>query len=122
MTVKRCILLFAILACGALFAQEKQVTSTDISKMHDALPDKDFTAKAMDTSFVSPNGERVLRQEIIVPATLEEVWQALGTAEGLRSWMAPVVDLQLRTGGHWWANYDPAAKITDPSTIRNTVL
>lgn len=120
--MKRCILLFTIIACGALYAQEKQVTSTDISKMHDALPDKEFTVKTIDTSFVAPSGERVLRQEIIVPATLDEVWQVLSTADGLRTWMAPVVDMQLKTGGHWWANYDPAAKITDPSTIHNTVL
>lgn len=103
-------------------AQEKQIAGTDISKMHAALPDKEFTDKSVDTSFVTASGERVLRQDIVVPATLEEVWQAVSTSEGLRTWVAPVAEVELKTGGHWYTNYKPGSKIGDPGTIYNTVL
>ena len=28
----------------------------------------------------------------------------------------------MKTGGHYYTNYDPAARIGDPGTVRNTVL
>lgn len=119
------LLLICMLLAGVSLAQEDkaaQADKADVSKMHDALPDKEFTARAMDTSFVTRSGERVLRQEIIVPATLEQVWEAVSTAEGLRTWAVPVADIELKTGGHWYTNYNPAARIGDPGTIYNTVL
>jgi uncharacterized protein YndB with AHSA1/START domain len=112
-------LCFAWLALGAL-AQENKVN--DVSKLHDALPDKDYTAKGTDTSFLAPNGERVLREEIVVPATLQEVWAAVSTSAGLRTFVAPVTEVEMKTGGHYYTNYNPGAKIDDPGTIYNTVL
>ncbi len=94
----------------------------DISKMHDQLPDKEYSARARDASFVAPNGERVQRLEIVVPATREQVWQAMSTSEGLRGWVAPNTDVEMKTGGHYYTNYNPRAKIGDPGTIYNTVL
>ena len=118
--MKTTIVALLLLAALTAVAQEQQVT--DLDKMHAGLPDKEFTAKSVDTSFVAPGGERVLRQEIIVPATLEDAWHVLSTNDGLRTWMAPVVDVELKTGGHWYANYDPKANIGDPGTIHNSVL
>ncbi|MGI9102541.1 MAG: hypothetical protein ACR2IF_08865 [Terriglobales bacterium] len=51
-----------LVICG--FAQEQKIAEQpklDVSKMHDALPDNDYTAKAADMSYVV-DGERVLRQ------------------------------------------------------------
>ncbi|HEU5453458.1 MAG TPA: SRPBCC domain-containing protein [Terriglobales bacterium] len=104
----------------AAAAQEQKVTGLD--KLHDGLPDKEFTGKSVDTSFVAGNGERVLRQEIVVPATLEEVWSAVSTSDGLRDWVAPTAEVELKTGGHWYTNYSPGSKIGDPGTIYNSVL
>lgn len=67
-------------------------------------------------------GERVLRHEIIVSASVEEVWRAFTTAEGLRTWVAPVVEFELKTGGKFHSNYQPQAKVGDPGSIYNTVL
>jgi hypothetical protein len=91
--------------------------------MHESLPDKDYTAKTTDTSFVAPNGERVQRLEIVIPnLTPRQVWEAVSTSEGLRSFVAPVAEVEMKTGGHYYTNYNPAAKIGDPGTIYNTVL
>ncbi len=76
----------------------------------------------VNTSYVSPSGERVLQQQAIVTASLAAVWQALTTTEGLRSFLAPVVQIDFRAGGIWETSYDPAAKIGDPGNIRNEIL
>ena len=110
---------FALLSVVA-FAQEDKVT--DVSKLHSALPDTQYTAKSVDTSFVAPSGERVLRQEIVVPATLPEVWETVSTSAGLRTFVAPVTEVEMKTGGHYYTNYTPGSKIGDPGTIYNTVL
>jgi hypothetical protein len=111
-------------ACA--FAQEQKIADQpklDVSRMHESLPDKDYTAKTTDTSFIAPDGERVQRLEIVVPnVTTRQVWQAVSTSEGLRSFVAPVTEVEMKTGGHYYTNYNPAAKIGDPGTIYNTVL
>lgn len=112
----------ALLLFAGLTAPAQEQKVTDLDKLHQGLPDQEFTAKSVDTSFVAGNGERVLRQEIVVPATLEEVWKAVSTSDGLREWVAPTADIELKTGGHWYTNYTPGSKIGDPGTIYNSVL
>ena len=46
----------------------------------------------------------------------------MSTSEGLRSFVAPVTEVEMKTGGHYYTNYNPAARIGDPGTIYNTVL
>jgi uncharacterized protein YndB with AHSA1/START domain len=75
-----------------------------------------------DTSFTTSTGERVLQQEIIVDASLEDVWKTWTTSEGLRTFVAPMIVVELKTGGDWFANYALGAKVGDPGTIHNTVL
>jgi uncharacterized protein YndB with AHSA1/START domain len=74
-----------------------------------------------NTSYVAA-GERVLRHQLIVPAGLQQVWHAFTTAEGLRTWAAPVVEFELKTGGAFHSNYNPHAQVGDQGTIYNTVL
>ena len=75
-----------------------------------------------NTSYRLPSGERVLRHEASVAATPARVWEAFSTGEGLRSFVAPVADIDLRVGGIWEASYDPARKIGQPGNIKNEVL
>jgi uncharacterized protein YndB with AHSA1/START domain len=117
-------LLFVCLTLSAL-AQEQRIAEQpklDVSQMHEALPDREYTAKCTDNSFVAPGGERVQRLEILIPATRQQVWEAVSTSEGLRAWVAPVTDVEMKTGGHYFTNYNPKAKIGDPGTIYNSVL
>ena len=89
----------------------------------DAIPDKEYTAKVTDSSFAAPNGERVQRLEIVIPkVTPQQVWEAVSTSAGLRGWVAPVTEVEMKTGGRYYTNYNPAAKIGDPGTIYNSVL
>src|SRR5690349_9275353 len=75
-----------------------------------------------DTSFTAATGEKILQQQITVDATLQQVWQTQTTPEGLRTFVAPTITMELRTGGDWFANYKVGSKVGDPGTIHNTVL
>lgn len=71
-----------------------------------------------NTSATIHSTERVLRIESIVPTSPKEVWKAFATVEGLKTWAAPVVALDLRTGGTMSTHYDKKAAIGSPGTIR----
>ncbi len=75
-----------------------------------------------NTSFALPGGERVLRHEFVVAAPREEVWKTMTTAEGLKSFVAPNVFVELKTGGRFDSNYRLDGKLSDPDAIHNTVL
>ena len=118
-------LLILFLLVSPAFAQEAKIAEgkTDVSKMHEALPDKDYTAKTTDASFTAPNGERVQRLEIVIPGvSTAQVWEMVSTSTGLRAFVAPVTDVEMKYNGKYYTNYNPAAKIGDRGTIYNTVL
>jgi uncharacterized protein YndB with AHSA1/START domain len=71
----------------------------------------------INKSFVSENGERFLRLELVVDASIEEVWEAFTTEEGIKTWMTPVVKLDFRIGGSALTNYNKDAKPGDEGTI-----
>ena len=60
--------------------------------------------------------------EGIVEGPLDAVWAAWTTSEGLRSWMAPHAEIDLRVGGLMRTNYSAQGALGDPQTIENTVL
>lgn len=63
-----------------------------------------------------------LVHEGIVDAPLASVWKVWSTGEGLREWMAPHAEIDLRVGGLMRANYNPNGQLGDAQTIVNTVL
>src|SRR4051812_36760288 len=48
---------------------------------------------------------RALVIELSIPAPLHEVWQAFATREGLSTWLAPDVSVDLRPGGDWLVKF-----------------
>lgn len=63
-----------------------------------------------------------LLHEGIVDAPLAKVWNVWSTSEGLRLWIAPHAEIDLRVGGLMRVNYNPDGQLGDPQTIVNTVL
>ena len=68
----------------------------------------------------APDGTHMMAHEVVVDAPAAEVWAAIATAEGWKSWAVPVAwspssDL-IET------SYAPTAAPGDPSTIRQQVL
>lgn len=60
--------------------------------------------------------------EGVVEAPVEAVWNAWATGEGLRSWLAPHADIDLRVGGLMRTNYDAQDALGGPGTIHNEIL
>lgn len=60
--------------------------------------------------------------EGVVDAPVATVWKAWTTTEGLKAWVAPHVDIDLRLDGLMRTNYDPKGTLGDTNTIENRVL
>jgi len=46
-----------------------------------------------------------LRIELSIPAPAHDVWQAFTTEQGLSSWLAPDVSVELKPGGDWLVKF-----------------
>jgi uncharacterized protein YndB with AHSA1/START domain len=75
-----------------------------------------------DRSYVTKTGEKVLRFEVTLPVEKKRAWRAFTDPEDMKGWIAPVIKLDMRTGGVLLTNYDKAAKIEDASTIRLPII
>src|ERR1700722_16974313 len=60
-------------------------------------------AHAEDARPVDPTQELII--ELSIPAPLPEVWKAFTTTDGLKSWLAPEVAVDLRKGGDWLVKF-----------------
>ncbi len=54
--------------------------------------------------------------------SINAVWDAFTTTDGLQSWVAPLAEIDFRVGGKWRANYNADGKLGDSTTIENTIL
>lgn len=69
-----------------------------------------------------PSGELMLRQEIVINAPIDSVWNAYSTAEGWQGWVTPVVEMNFKINGTIKSHYDTTATIGDKGTIVNHIL
>jgi len=75
-----------------------------------------------DSSFVLPDGERVLELSVVVPAPIDAVWALFTTTDGWTSWAAPVGRVDARVGGVIESSYDPKVALGSSSTIKNEIV
>ena len=68
------------------------------------------------------DGSRVLRQEVVVNAPVEDVWAAFTTSAGWESWAVPFAHVDLRVGGIIETSYHADAKLGDAGNIHNQIL
>lgn len=96
----------------------------DRIKVRQPMNHRPILAAIMALMFVSiAHGEEPREVfEIEIDASVEDLWAAFTTSEGLRSWVAPLADVDFRVGGKWRANYNKDGKLGDDSTIENTIL
>ena len=64
-----------------------------------------------------PAPHKALIFEVKVPASLDAVWTAFTTSEGLSTWLTPGAVVDLRAGGEWTAHFPGGA--TGGGTIVN---
>jgi uncharacterized protein YndB with AHSA1/START domain len=71
---------------------------------------------------VTATGEKVLRLEVILPVDRQAAWTYFSTNDKLKQWIAPVVHIELKTGGFLRTNYDTKKTLSDPSSIQLGVI
>ncbi len=47
--------------------------------------------------------------EVVIPATVEQVWTAVTTQDGLMTWLAPSAKVRLELGGEWQVSFGAGA-------------
>lgn len=72
------------------------------------------SVRAQDVSPISHEG--------IVEASLDRVWSSFTTSEGLRAWLAPHAEIELKVGGLMRTNYNAQGQLGDAGTIDNVIL
>ena len=58
----------------------------------------------------------------VVEASLDDVWAAFTTTAGLKAWMVPHADIELKIGGKMRTHYDKNGTLGDDNSIENTIL
>jgi uncharacterized protein YndB with AHSA1/START domain len=81
-----------------------------------------FCQAVKNTSYKNEAGEKVLRLETILPMGISASWQLFTTDQKLKTWLAPVVHIELKTGGYIVTNYDSTKKLTDKSSIHSRII
>lgn len=81
------------------------------------------TAAAQTVSeCATPGGAHGLCHEVMLPASLDQVWALWTTSEGLATWVAPVAAIDPVAGGVFETSYDRSARIGDAGNILNRVV
>lgn len=62
------------------------------------------------------------RHEAVLDAPPAELWRLWTTGEGLREWLAPLAEIELRLGGEMRTRYDARGTLGDAGTIVNRIL
>ena len=75
-----------------------------------------------NTSYVTSTGEKVLRLESVLPVGKKTAWEYFTTDEKLQMWIAPLVHIELKTGGYILTNYDANKSLSDTSSIRLGII
>ena len=79
-------------------------------------------AQVTSQRIVEADGTSSLVHEVVVAAPRAEVWTAISTADGWRSWAAPVMWADPADAEVMEGSYDPAASPGQPQTIRQRIL
>ena len=79
-------------------------------------------AGVTDSSFVEPDGDRVLQLATIIPAPRSAVWEAITTAEGWKRLGPQSTAVDFRVGGTIETNYRPNVPPGERANIKNEIV
>ncbi|MDQ6843957.1 MAG: hypothetical protein M3Z92_06340 [Bacteroidota bacterium] len=78
--------------------------------------------EVQNTSYITKTAEKVLRLEMLVPVDKKTAWEFFTTDEQLKKWIAPVVHIELMTGGYILTNYDPNKSLADSTSVKLSII
>ncbi|HSQ59812.1 MAG TPA: SRPBCC domain-containing protein [Acidobacteriota bacterium] len=79
-------------------------------------------APALLLAPVSASAADGYERETIIAGPTDLVWRLLTTEDGIRSWLAPQADVDLRVGGLVRTHQDPKGRLGDAQTTVSRVL
>ena len=79
-------------------------------------------ATISDTSCVEADGVRAIQMSAWLPASPADVYRAIATVDGWKSWAAPSAFGAVKLHGELETSYDAAAKAGDPANIKQEFL
>lgn len=79
-------------------------------------------AKKIAGKNLKPVKDRYMKQDTLIKASPQQIWDAFMTKEGMESWMVAHAKIDLRVGGKIQTHYDPKGVLGDEKTIENTIL
>lgn len=65
---------------------------------------------------------KVLRQQYVINAPIQEAWNVFTTRQGLEGSMVAHAEVDMRVGGYIKTHYDPDGRIGDANTITHHIL
>lgn len=71
-----------------------------------------------NTSYINESGEKVLRLEITLPIDLTSSWKLFTNDHKLKTWIAPLAHIELKSGGYIITNYDSTKELSDSTSIK----
>lgn len=71
---------------------------------------KALFALLMAAALHAQAAERALDKEVLVPAGIDDVWEAWTTSRGVASFFAPEAEIEPRVGGAYRVFFDPTAE------------
>lgn len=96
-------------------------SDTSKTRQENTIGEK-YPDSVLNKSFSVGADERFLKLEIVVNKPLDSVWSYFSTAEGIKSWMAPICQLDFRVGGQMKNHMNYKKKIGDPGTLTLDIL
>ena len=75
-----------------------------------------------NTSYATLDKTRVLQHSLVVPASIQQIWEAFTTTEGIKTWAVPVASVDFRIGGIWESSYNRNGTIGTAGNIKNRYL
>ncbi len=107
--------------------RQTYAVSPDSGKTWVTMSDGRYVRRHAETAGTNASGNAMANTspivaEGVVAASPGEVWSALTTGDGLRSWFAPKADLDLRVGGAVRTNFDAAGALDGPGATTSTLL
>ncbi len=64
----------------------------------------------------SDDGQLIVKETVIIPASIEDVWHAYTTSEGYAQWAAVAAEIDLRPGGIIRSTYNPNGDLEGDDT------
>ena len=75
-----------------------------------------------DTSFTDAGNSRAIQFSTYLKATPEQVYQAVATVDGWKTWAVPAAFGEAKVGGRMETSYNPVAKAGDAANIQQEFI